>query len=542
MHPSPAKFLLVDDLEENQIALEALLTRDGLQLLKARSGPEALELLLVHEIALAILDVQMPGMDGFELAEIMRGTERTRRVPIIFLTAGVMDNQRRFRGYGAGAVDFLYKPIEPHILRSKAEVFFDLYSQRAELARQRDELRAAAAENTRLLALEQASRARAEHESRIKDEFLATLSHELRTPLNAILGWTQLMESNALSGDDAKEGLSVIDRNARTQARLIDDLLDMSRIISGKIRLEVGSVKLAEVIDAAFGTVQTAADSKGVKLRKIAGSATDTVASGDPHRLQQVLWNLVSNAVKFTPPGGEVRVELRQLDDCAEIAVTDTGEGISDQFLPHVFDRFRQADGTTTRRHGGLGLGLSIVKNLVELHHGSVYAASEGKDRGSTFVVRLPLSPLDQSTSSVIETKTPAAAPHCEIRLEGVRILVVDDEADASDVVQRLLESCGANVSTAASSSEAMHTLAKHPIDLLISDIGMPGEDGYALIRRVRTQATAKVRDMPAIALTAFAHGDDSGRVIQAGYQSHLAKPVNRAALLSTVARLAGRH
>ncbi|MGN6626524.1 MAG: hybrid sensor histidine kinase/response regulator, partial [Tepidisphaeraceae bacterium] len=325
MQPSPVKFLLVDDLEENQIALSALLRRDGLELLKAKSGPEALELLLVHDIALAILDVQMPGMDGFELAEMMRGTERTRRVPIIFLTAGALDNQRRFRGYEAGGVDFLFKPIEPHILRSKCEVFFELYRQRAEVARQRDELRVAAAENERLLELEQASRARAEQESRLKDEFLATLSHELRTPLNAILGWAQLLENEELPPDEAKQGLTVIERNARTQARLVDDLLDMSRIISGKIGLEIKPVRLPEIIDAAIHTVQPAAEAKGVVLRFLPHSPELPTVSGDSNRLQQVVWNLLSNAVKFTHRGGRVEIGLEALANGVQLAVADTG-------------------------------------------------------------------------------------------------------------------------------------------------------------------------------------------------------------------------
>jgi len=541
MQPSPVKFLLVDDLEENQIALSALLRRDGLELLKAKSGPEALELLLVHDIALAILDVQMPGMDGFELAEMMRGTERTRRVPIIFLTAGALDNQRRFRGYEAGGVDFLFKPIEPHILRSKCEVFFELYRQRAEVARQRDELRVAAAENERLLELEQASRARAEQESRLKDEFLATLSHELRTPLNAILGWAQLLENEELPPEEAKQGLRVIERNARTQARLVDDLLDMSRIISGKIGLEIKPVRLPEIVDAAIHTVQPAAEAKGVVLRFLPHSPELPTVSGDSNRLQQVVWNLLSNAVKFTPRGGRVEIGLEAFANGVQLAVADTGEGIAPTFLPHVFDRFRQADGTTTRRHGGLGLGLSIVKNLVELHGGSIRALSSGKDRGSTFVVTLPTTtPVRAAHAHHVVTAAEEEAEPCEIRLDGLKVLVIDDEPDAREVVRRFLETCGARVALANSVDDAMRTLPAQESDVIISDIGMPGQDGYELIRRVRALSNDQ-RLIPAIALTAFARAEDNRRAVDAGYNAHLAKPVTRTSLLRTVGQLVGK-
>lgn len=544
MQPSPVKFLLVDDLEENQIALSALLRRDGLELLKAKSGPEALELLLVHDIALAILDVQMPGMDGFELAEMMRGTERTRRVPIIFLTAGALDNQRRFRGYEAGGVDFLFKPIEPHILRSKCEVFFELYRQRAEVARQRDELRVAAAENERLLELEQASRARAEQESRLKDEFLATLSHELRTPLNAILGWAQLLENEELPPEEAKQGLTVIERNARTQARLVDDLLDMSRIISGKIGLEIKPVRLPEIVDAAIHTVQPAAEAKGVVLRFLPHSPELPTVSGDSNRLQQVVWNLLSNAVKFTPRGGRVEIGLEAFANGVQLAVADTGEGIAPTFLPHVFDRFRQADGTTTRRHGGLGLGLSIVKNLVELHGGSIRALSSGKDRGSTFVVTLPITTptraADAAHTHHVVTAAEEEAEPCEIRLDGLKVLVIDDEPDAREVVRRFLETCGARVALANSVDDAMRTLPAQESDVIISDIGMPGQDGYELIRRVRALSNDQ-RLIPAIALTAFARAEDNRRAVDAGYNAHLAKPVTRTSLLRTVGQLVGK-
>jgi len=395
-----------------------------------------------------------------------------------------------------------------------------------------------------LLELEQASRARAEQESRLKDEFLATLSHELRTPLNAILGWAQLLENEELPPEEAKQGLRVIERNARTQARLVDDLLDMSRIISGKIGLEIKPVRLPEIVDAAIHTVQPAAEAKGVVLRFLPHSPELPTVSGDSNRLQQVVWNLLSNAVKFTPRGGRVEIGLEAFANGVQLAVADTGEGIAPTFLPHVFDRFRQADGTTTRRHGGLGLGLSIVKNLVELHGGSIRALSSGKDRGSTFVVTvvtLPTTtPVRAAHAHHVVTAAEEEAEPCEIRLDGLKVLVIDDEPDAREVVRRFLETCGARVALANSVDDAMRTLPAQESDVIISDIGMPGQDGYELIRRVRALSNDQ-RLIPAIALTAFARAEDNRRAVDAGYNAHLAKPVTRTSLLRTVGQLVGK-
>src|SRR5499426_2629765 len=324
MSNESVKFLLVDDLEENLLALEALLRREGLELLRAKSGPEALELLLVHDFALALLDVQMPGMNGFELAELMRGTERTRRVPIIFLTAVATDEQRCFRGYEAGAVDFLIKPIAPHVLRSKAEVFFELYRQRHQVACQRDELRRVAEERERLLAREKQAREQAEAATRAKDEFLAVISHELRSPLNAILGYIRMMRGNLKESELLNKTCDIIERNARLQLQLIEDLLDTARVISGKLRMEMRLMDIASVVNDGLGVVRPTAEAKGVQLRIAEEGDTmgeesairnpqsaieeSAVVLGDATRLQQVVWNLLSNAIKFTPKGG--RVEL----------------------------------------------------------------------------------------------------------------------------------------------------------------------------------------------------------------------------------------
>lgn len=400
-------------------------------------------------------------------------------------------------------------------------------------------------ERQQLLASEKAARERAEEEGRLKDEFLATLSHELRTPLNAILGWSTLMRGGTLTEKLVHDGVQVIERNARAQAKLIEDLLDMSRIISGRIPLEVQPVDLRQVMEAACEAVKPGADAKGVRLERAFDARTDPLL-GDPIRLQQVAWNLLNNAVKFTPRGGSVWVRLERTVDEARIIVEDTGEGIRPDFLLHVFDRFRQADGTTTRRHGGLGLGLAIVKQLVELHGGEVSASSEGVGRGARFVVTLPAtlgaSSLDREQDqparapNVTRSTLPPEAP----RLSGVRVLVVDDEPDARDLMQLVLEGCGATVTVAASAPEALEALRRLPPAVLVSDIGMPGMDGHELIRRVRALGGPEGGSTPALALTAFARDADRARALDAGYQAHLSKPAEPAQLATLVAKLAG--
>ena len=400
-------------------------------------------------------------------------------------------------------------------------------------------------ERQQLLASEKAARQQAEEEGRLKDEFLATLSHELRTPLNAILGWSSLMRRGTLTQRLAEEGVQVIERNARAQAQLIEDLLDMSRIISGRIRLEVQPVELPQAVDAALEAVQPGADAKGVRIEKLLDARVAPVL-GDPIRLQQIAWNLLNNAVKFTPRGGTVRVRVERVTDEARIIVDDTGEGIRPDFLPHVFDRFRQADGTTTRRHGGLGLGLAIVKQLVELHGGEVSASSEGVGRGARFIVSLPASlgagppTPSQYQPPQLGQLTPSALPTGAPRLAGVRVLVVDDEPDARDLLRVVLEGCGAAVTIAASALEALEALRRSPPAVLVSDIGMPGMDGYDLIRRVRELGIAEGGSTPALALTAFAREADRTRALAAGYQEHLAKPADPLQLATTVATLVG--
>jgi signal transduction histidine kinase/ActR/RegA family two-component response regulator len=385
------------------------------------------------------------------------------------------------------------------------------------------------------LEAEQAARGEAERASRMKDEFLATLSHELRTPLNAILGWTRILRLKPGISADLIQGVDVIERNARAQATIIQDLLDMSAIISGKVRLNVQPMDVARLVESALDTAMPAAQAKQIRLEAMLEDGRGLImVSGDAGRLQQVLWNVLSNAVKFTPREGRIVVALERADGHAQIRVTDSGQGISDDFLPYVFDRFRQADASTTRRHGGLGLGLAIVKQLVELHGGTVAVASEGLGRGATFTVALPL--LAGTEEPVAEREASAALSAEPDPVTGLRVLVVDDDLDAREVVKRLLEERRSVVSTAGSAEEAMRLLREKRFDVLVSDIGMPDEDGLSLLGRVRALGAMAGGDLPAVALTAYARPEDREKAMRAGFQLHVAKPIDPAELFTLVA------
>ncbi len=404
-----------------------------------------------------------------------------------------------------------------------------------------EETRRVALERENLIAAERAARAEIARVSSLKDEFLATLSHELRTPLTAILGWARVLLRKKVDPETLARGVEAIERNAVAQARLIEDLLDMNRIISGKVRLDVQPTDLSTVIEAAIDAVRPAAEARAIRLRTIVDPVAGPV-SGDPNRLQQVLWNLLTNAVKFTPKGGTVEVALQRVNSHLELSVSDSGVGIDADFLPHVFDRFRQADSSTTRSHGGLGLGLSIVKQLVELHGGSVRAKSDGEGRGATFVVCLPLAALLHEPDQAHPAARRAfASPAADVDLRGVKVLVVDDEPDARELIRQLLQECHAEVHTASSAREGLATLQRLRPDLLLSDIGMPERDGYQLIRDVRRLAPDDGGRTPAIALTAFARSEDRTRAMLAGYQVHVSKPIEPHELVATVASLAGR-
>jgi PAS domain S-box-containing protein len=390
---------------------------------------------------------------------------------------------------------------------------------------------------------EQAAR-RAEESSRLKEEFLATISHELRTPLNAILGYARLLRSGRLGAPEATKALETIERNAQAQAQLIEDLLDVSRIITGKLRMEVRPTDPTSFTEAAIESVHPAAEAKGVHIQKILDTTTVSVP-GDPVRLQQVVWNLLANAVKFTPRGGKVQVRVERINSHLEIVVSDTGQGIEPDFLPYVFDRFRQADQGSSRQHGGMGLGLAIVRHLVELHGGSVQASSPGPDQGATFSVRLPISAIYQVDPDAGRIHPTAQdllwSPDCVDRLDGITILVIDDEPDTRELLKQGLGESGAQVMVAASAVEALEAVMADPPAVIISDIGMPVDDGYEFIRRLRKLPAERGGKVPAIALTAYARVEDRLKALRAGFQMHVPKPVELTELVAVVASLVER-
>jgi CheY-like chemotaxis protein/nitrogen-specific signal transduction histidine kinase len=387
------------------------------------------------------------------------------------------------------------------------------------------------------------SRAReAERLSRLKDDFLATLSHELRTPLNAILGWSQILSGPEVSPADVAEGLQTIERSARAQTQLIEDLQDVSRIASGRMRLDVQRVDLSSVIRAAVSSVQPLADARETKLQTVLDGGAGPV-SGDPSRLQQVVWNLLANAVKFSPRGGRVRVVLERVNSHLEISVTDSGQGIKADALPHVFDLFRRGDHQSSRR-GPLGIGLSLVKQLVELHGGRVHARSGGENQGATFLIELPLAVVQDGGGKREHPGSPSGNGDGLVdlpKLEGVRVLVVDDEPDAREMLRRVLEMRGARVVIAGGGMEAIEALRRERPEVIVSDVGMPDLDGYEMIRLVRSLPVDHGGRTPAIALTAFTRSEDRRRAMLAGFQVHIAKPVEAAELIATVANLSGR-
>jgi signal transduction histidine kinase len=588
--------LLVDDEPRNLDVLEAILGLSEYRLVRAQTADEALLALLGGEFAAIVLDIRMPGISGIELAQLIKQRKRSRDIPILFLTAHLSEESDVLRGYDVGAVDYLTKPVNPEILRSKIAVFGDLFRKTRALAaakdaleievieRQKveealrqaneelearvqertadltrinqalreneDRLRLAFEEKRLLLESERAARTEAERASRLKDDFLATVSHELRTPLNAILGWAQiLIQQQGSRPEVAGQGLDAILRNARAQAHLIEDLLDMSRIVSGKIRLNLQMIDLGEIITSAVGTITPAAKAKEIQLDCVPADLAPAVR-GDPDRLQQVLLNLLSNAVKFTPQGGRVWVCIEMGEPWADIVVRDTGQGITPQFMPHVFDPFRQADSSTTRRHGGLGLGLAVANHLVELHGGMIRVESPGHGLGSTFTIRLPRTNGrvdDQGATAEGEASHAAHAANTaepETRanhLAGTRLLIVEDEADTRSALSRFLEDQGAAVVAVGSAREALELLRRETWDVLVSDIGMPEMDGYELIRELRAWEEGSGRRLPAVAVTAFTRTEDRERVLREGFSEHVAKPVNTVRLIGVLADLARR-
>jgi len=722
---------MVDDSAPNLLALESILRSPGRNLIRASSGDEALRYLLDNDVAVILMDVYMPGMDGLETAELIRRRDKSRDIPIIFLTADSSGGRHLSRGYSLGAVDYIVKPVEPDILRSKVAVFVELFKKtqqvkrQAELLRQKNlelentnlarlkmlidlgqelalehdplrvlekfcysgrkiveaqiaaacvidergntlnyfcssdesrksadglppvarvavqrlltvkrplrltesdpplrdtiatsedvrsflgapivsaaglcgwicllnklnandfseaderlaatfatqvavayenarlyteaqkhasELRAemlerkqAEEERAQLLIREQAARAEAERANRAKDQFLATLSHELRTPLSAILGWSQLVRTGKLEEKQMARAFETIERNARSQSQLIDDLLDVTRIITGKLQIELRQVDLAKVIEAAIDSVRPACETKDIRF-KLTAERGPCLVQGDSNRLQQIFWNLFNNAVKFTPASGKVNVKVKRLASHVEVSITDTGIGIDSKFLPFIFERFRQADGSTTRAHGGLGLGLAIVRHLVELHAGEVKVESDGQGQGSTFTVTLPLAvpqlkPVGNATA--LDGDNRSAGSDYSNALEGMRILVVDDEADSRDLLSAILTRCGGQVRCSESAAEALRTFKDWQPDVLVSDIGMPVEDGYSLIKSLRKLKSKRAKLIPAVALTAYATGEDRTKALAAGFQMHLAKPIEPRSLVKSIAAAGGRN
>lgn len=418
-----------------------------------------------------------------------------------------------------------------HLLREKVDALTGEVRERRRLERER----------AILLQREKDARLEAERQSRLKDEFLATLSHELRTPLNAILGWTELLQGDPGAGV-LEEGREVIERNARLQKQLIEDLLDVSRIISGRVRLEMGVVDVPSVVHSAVQSVRPMAKERRVRLESVQGSLSGWV-HGDADRVQQIVWNLLTNALKFTPAGGDVCISIAESGGKAEISVRDTGEGIDPAFIPHLFERFRQAEATTTRRHGGLGLGLSIVRQLTELHGGRVEAESEGLGKGATFRVYLPLTLGEPRMPAGKPVEKSPAAIEAEngTALRGLRVLVVDDEPDSREVLRRLLRRAGADVEAAGSADEAMELAGRSSLDAIVSDIAMPGVDGYELVRRLRETETFREGRRPVVAVSAFVRPEDRARSRVAGFDEHLAKPLDPDELIRLLRHLVNR-
>jgi CheY-like chemotaxis protein len=627
--------LVVDDSAEKLLALGAILGELGQNVVEAQSGREALRKLLKQDFAVVLLDVNMPGMDGFETAALIRQRKSSEHTPIIFITAYSDDTHAR-QGYSLGAVDYLITPVIPEVLTSKVAFFVDLYRKSEQVRHQAESLaeraaqlqcltqaslainsalsideilrivtdtarvvvaadraevvpalteswgtargkredavggaelvatlmgrdgrdmgtlsifgRTPTAEETAILtqlaqmasiAIENVLYSEAREANRLKDEFLTTLSHELRTPLTAILGWTRILRSPALDPSRYAHGLDVIERNVNAQAKLIDDLLDISRISAAKLRLNTRPMPVVPVVEGVVEGLRPAWEAKAIDVQVMIDpeAAGQSGVAGDADRLQQVVWNLLSNAIKFTPPQGNVEVRVERTGTHVKIRVSDTGKGISPDFLGHVFDRFRQADSSTTRSHGGLGIGLAIVRHIVEMHGGSVSAASPGPGLGATFVVNLPALEMNGAEIRCAPDPDRPAAPLPD--LTGLRVLVLDDEADAREIVGEILKTVGAEIFPFPSVEEALAGFDAAAPDVIVSDIAMPGGDGYAFLREVRHRGKDG-RAIPAVALTAYVRREDRAHALAEGFDRHVSKPIEPEHFLAVIAELAG--
>lgn len=545
--PRPLVLVVEDNPEMNQFVCE-ILGRDY-QIAAAFNGEQGLEQALTLHPDLILSDVMMPEIDGDRLVSLLRSNPDFADVSIIMLTAKD-DDDLRVQLLREGVQDYLMKPFSVEELRARvgnavaikrvrdllqqelASQSSDVEVLASELALHKRELEAA-------LILQQQQSEELIKANQIKDEFLSIVSHELRTPLNSILGWTQLLRTRKLNETMQNKALETIERNAKQQVNLIDDILDVSRIIRGKIRLKLRPVNLIPIVEAALDTILPTAESKGIQVDFNFDPAVALV-SGDSDRLQQVAWNLFSNAVKFTPNGGSVSVAIAQTDSYITLQVQDTGIGINLDFLPHIFEGFRQADSSTTRAYGGLGLGLTIVRHLVELHGGKVQALSEGEGQGATLIVQLPILPKPPQEQAVQTSYSQEDELSNQLwALDGLQVLVVDDDPDTGDLMQAMLTDYGVRVQVVTSVSEAIALMDQCKFDILVSDIGMPGEDGYHLIHQIRQHESDHNSHIPAIALTAFSSEEDRAQSLLAGFQKHLSKPVEPAQLARVLAQLA---
>jgi signal transduction histidine kinase/CheY-like chemotaxis protein len=527
------RVIIVAPVGQDAGAMAALLHGEGFQAEVSSSLIECCEkvsnagALLLTEEALELPQVSA-------LLEALKAQPAWSELPLIILTSGGESRLAKLLDLvaaAAGNVTLLERPMGRATLLRSIHV---AVSSRRRQYQVRD-----------LLIQEQVLRREAETANQSKDEFLATVSHELRTPLNAILGWATLLTRGGLDDATVARAIAAIRHNAKVQAQLIEDLLDVSRMISGKLRLNVKAIQLISVIQAAVDSVHPAFEAKGVQLEMVWDAASVRIV-GDENRLQQVFWNLLSNAMKFTPKGGRVQIKVERIESQARIIVSDTGEGITPEFLPHVFEPFRQADGSITKGHGGLGLGLAIVRRLVEMHGGAISVMSRGRGRGATFTVSIPIVPVRQTAlAAPIDSTTIATSEKTAINTElpnltGIRVLAVDDEGDTRAMIRGVLEQFGANVLTAGSAEEALEVFPGWKPDVLLFDIGMPQEDGNMLIQKVRQLEAKEGRNTPAIALTAYARVEDRMRALAAGYQMFIPKPVEAGELVVTIANLIG--
>jgi signal transduction histidine kinase len=527
-----ARILLADDNRDMREYLRRLLaTKYDVE--AVADGESALAAMCGEKFDLVLSDVMMPKLDGFGLLKALRADEKTRTIPVILLSARAGE-ESRVEGLGAGADDYLIKPFSARELMARVEAHLNLQRVR----RESEEA------VLQLMAREQKARVSAEIANRVKDDFLAMLSHELRTPLNAIFGWTHLLKAGKLSETERARGIGIIQRNAEAQRAIIDELLDISRIVTGKLQLEPKPIELVTVIEAAIDAVRPAAEAKHIQIATTIAPNAGLVM-GEAVRLQQVVWNLLANAVKFTPPEGRVEVELKVLGTQVEIVIRDTGEGIAPEFLPYIFERFRQADTSAKRVHGGLGLGLSIVSSLVAMHGGSIRAESDGKGKGTTFIVTLPLiaellRPSEPSAEAPGKWQQNGSGELEPDVLSGLKVLTVDDQQDTRELITLALGRYGAEVRTSASASTALQMIADWKPDVVVSDIGLPEMDGYDFMRRLR-EIEGDGERIPAIAVTGYAGAVDESKALNAGYALHLSKPIELNELAKAIARVTRR-